>query len=252
MDFTVIPAIDIMDGSVVRLSEGDFYRKTTYTAAPLEAARRFEDLGFSRIHVVDLDGARCGHVINYRSLERIALNTGLSIQFGGGIQTGSDIDIAFASGAAAVIAGTAAVDDPPLFRQWLNTYSGRNVILAADVRHDEVAVRGWTVSSGRGAGEVVGEYIDDGLQTVICTDITRDGLLNGPSLDRYRGLTAQFPDLRIIASGGVGSLRDIEAAAAAGCSGVIVGKALYENRISDLSLKRLLQKQGDPLCRQNG
>lgn len=252
MDFTVIPAIDIMNGSVVRLAEGDFSRKKTYTAAPLEAARRFEDLGFSRIHVVDLDGARRGHVINYRSLERIALNTGLSIQFGGGIQTDTDIDIAFESGAGAVIAGTAAVDNPPLFRQWLAKYSGDRVILGADFRNGEVAVKGWTVSSGRGAEEVIGEYVADGLETVICTDITRDGLLNGPSPDRYRRLTAQFPDLRIIASGGVGSMEDIDAAAAAGCSGVIVGKALYENRISDLSLKQLLKKQGDPLCRQNG
>lgn len=237
----IIPAIDIIDGKCVRLCKGDYDTRRVYNEDPLEVARQFEDWGVSRLHVVDLDGAKAGHVVNHRTLERICGRTGLTVDFGGGLKTTDDLRVAFECGAAMVTGGSIAVRAPAEFEEWLLRYGPERIILGADVRDGKIAVAGWTETAELELVPFVRGYRDKGVRQVVCTDIGRDGMLQGPAVDLYRGLMEQVEGVRVVASGGVGSAADIEALAAAGVPAVIVGKAIYEKRISAEDVARLNQ-----------
>jgi len=233
----LIPAIDIIDGQCVRLTQGDYARKKIYFQHPLEAAKKFEAAGLRRLHVVDLDGAKASRIINHRILQELATHTNLQIDFGGGIKSDEDIRIAFESGARQVTAGTVAVKNKPLFLSWLERYGGERLILGADVRNEFLAVNGWQETSPLSLFDFLEDYITLGIQEVICTDIAKDGLLKGPSIDLYRRVLDRFPALRLIASGGVASRQDLEELKAIGCHGAIIGKAIYEGRLQLKDLK---------------
>lgn len=228
----LIPAIDIIDGKCVRLTQGDYDAMTVYAGDPLDMARRFEDAGCRRLHLVDLDGARTNHVVNYRTLERVATHTELIVDFGGGVKSDDDIRIAFDSGAAMVTGGSIAVKDPDMMLRWLTTYGSNRIILGADAKDGKIMVQGWQNGSNMDITEFVGYFHDKGITKVISTDISVDGMLAGPSIDMYAALLDRYPDLELIASGGVSSMDDIAALEANGLAGVIVGKAIYEHRIS--------------------
>lgn len=228
----IIPAIDIIEGKCVRLTQGDYEQKKIYNEDPLEVAKAYEDHGLERLHLVDLDGARARHIVNYRVLERIATRTRLHIDFGGGLKADDDIRIAFESGARQVTGGTVAARDPELFLAWLNSYGPEKIILGADVRDGRIAVSGWQEETERELFDYLGHYVEQGIRYSICTDISKDGLLQGSALDLYRQIRDQFPDLHLIASGGVTSLEELEKLHDAGCFGAIIGKAIYEGRIS--------------------
>ncbi|MEM7040255.1 MAG: 1-(5-phosphoribosyl)-5-[(5-phosphoribosylamino)methylideneamino]imidazole-4-carboxamide isomerase [Bacteroidota bacterium] len=227
----IIPAIDIMDGKCVRLRQGDFAQKTVYSDDPIEMARSFEAHGLSYLHVVDLDGARNGRICNADVLARIAAATDLKIDFGGGIRTDSDLQLALDSGAQQVNLGSIAVREPETVMRWLGRYGGDRLLLGADCRQRQIMVDGWQSSAAMDLLAHIRRFIPYGLQTVVCTDIARDGMLTGPSTALYKELIAET-GLNIIASGGVSSLADLAELQAAGCRGAILGKALYENRIS--------------------
>lgn len=227
----VIPAIDIMGGNCVRLSQGDYAKKKVYNTDPVEVAKMFEDWGVSRLHLVDLDGAREGRIINFGILESICNNTGLSVDFGGGVKSDKDIRIAFNSGASMVTGGSIAVADPGLFLGWLEAYGTERIILGADHRNGKIAVSGWTSDSDLNLRDLLKDYTKKGISKTICTDISVDGMLSGPSTQLYRELMKEFPGLLIIASGGVGNVSHLRELAASGIKEVIVGKALYEGKI---------------------
>lgn len=233
----IIPAIDLIEGKCVRLSKGDFASKKIYNEDPTEVARRFEDHGIRRLHVVDLDGAKAGRIINYRVLERIAIRTSLIIDFGGGLKSDSDLEIAFESGARMVTGGSIAVKDPDTFQRWIDRFGGNRIILGSDCRRRKVSVGGWTEDTGEDILPFVAKWRQKGILNTICTDIDRDGMLEGPNIDLYREICAADPELFLIASGGVSSIRDVEELAEASIHGVIIGKAIYEGRIA---LKELL------------
>ncbi len=235
----IIPAIDIIDGKCVRLSKGDYDTKKVYNEDPLEVARQFEDWGIKRIHVVDLDGAKAGHIVNHRVLDHICGHTGLIVDFGGGLKSTSDLRIAFECGAAMVTGGSIAVKNPAEFESWIETYGPDKIILGADAKDRKIAVTGWTETSAQDLIPFVANYRAKGLNKVICTDIARDGMLQGPAVDLYKEMLSSIDGLFLIASGGVGSAADIEALAEAGVPAVIVGKAIYEKRISREDIIRL-------------
>ncbi len=228
----IIPAIDIIEGKCVRLTQGDYEQKKVYNEDPLEVAKAYEDHGLQRLHLVDLDGARARHIVNYRVLERLATHTGLHIDFGGGLKSDDDLRIAFDSGARQVTGGTIAAKDPDRFLSWLNRYGSEKIILGADVRDGQIAVSGWQEKTEAELFEYLGHYVDQGILYSICTDISRDGLLQGSAVDLYRQIIERFPDLRLIASGGVTSPEELEHLRNAGCFGAIIGKAIYEGRIT--------------------
>lgn len=228
----IIPAIDIIDGKCVRLSEGDYNRKKVYADDPLEIALSFEQAGIRRLHLVDLDGAKARKVINLPVLERIAGNTSLVIDFGGGVQSTDDLEQVFDAGAKQVTGGSIAVRDPEMFEQWLQQFGPEKIILGADTRNGTVAISGWQEKSEWELMEFVDHYAEKGVRYVICTDVSKDGMLKGPSVALYQKLVAKFPKLSIIASGGVSCYEDLEALSVTGVSGVIVGKAIYEGRIT--------------------
>ncbi len=235
----IIPAIDVIDGKCVRLSKGDYDTKKVYNEDPLEVARQFEDWGIKRIHVVDLDGAKAGHIVNHRVLDHICGHTGLVVDFGGGLKSTSDLRIAFECGAAMVTGGSIAVKNPTEFESWIEAYGPDKIILGADAKDRKIAVTGWTETSAQDLIPFVADYRAKGLNKVICTDISRDGMLQGPAVDLYKEMLASVDGLFLIASGGVGSAADIEALAEAGVPAVIVGKAIYEKRISREDVIRL-------------
>ncbi len=235
----IIPAIDVIDGKCVRLSKGDYDTKKVYNEDPLEVARQFEDWGIKRIHVVDLDGAKAGHIVNHRVLDHICGHTGLIVDFGGGLKSTSDLRIAFECGAALVTGGSIAVKNPAEFESWIETYGPDKIILGADAKDRKIAVTGWTETSAQDLIPFVANYRSKGLNKVICTDIARDGMLQGPAVDLYKEMLSSIDGLFLIASGGVGSAADIEALAEAGVPAVIVGKAIYEKRISREDIIRL-------------
>lgn len=235
----IIPAIDVIDGKCVRLSKGDYDTKKVYNEDPLEVARQFEDWGIKRIHVVDLDGAKAGHIVNHRVLDRICGHTSLVVDFGGGLKSTSDLRIAFECGAAMVTGGSIAVKNPTEFESWIEAYGPDKIILGADAKDRKIAVTGWTETSTQDLIPFVAEYRAKGLNKVICTDISRDGMLQGPAVDLYKEMISSIDGLFLIASGGVGSAADIEALAQAGVPAVIVGKAIYEKRISHEDVIRL-------------
>lgn len=227
----LIPAIDLIDGKCVRLTEGDYSRKKVYNEDPLEAAKAFEAHGIRRLHLVDLDGARARHIVNHKVLERIATQTSLWIDFGGGLKSDEDLRIAFENGARQVTGGTVAVKNPQLFLGWLKQYGPERIILGADVKGGMISVSGWQEQSGLELFAFLEDYIQKGVQYSICTDISRDGRLEGAALGLYQDIIARFPELKLIASGGVTSISELERLRAAGCYGAIVGKALYEGKI---------------------
>lgn len=236
----IIPAIDIIDGKCVRLSQGDYDSKKVYNESPVEVAREFEASGIRRLHVVDLDGAASHHVVNYRVLEQIASRTSLVIDFGGGVKSDEDLRIVFESGAQMVTGGSIAVKDPELFGHWLNLYGSEKIILGADVKEHKIAVNGWKDESACELYPFLEEYTSKGIQKVICTDISCDGMLQGPSIELYKEMLERFPDLYLMASGGVSKVDDIIALDEAGVPGVIFGKALYEGHITLKDLQRFL------------
>lgn len=228
----LIPAIDIIDGKCVRLSQGDYDKVKEYSASPADVAKEMEDHGITRLHVVDLDGAKSKHVVNWRTLEQIARATNLVIDFGGGVKTDDDLRIVFDCGAQMVTGGSIAVKEPDTFQRWLLKYGAEKIILGADVKEGKVAVSGWLEDSDSELMSFLEHYTRQGVQKVICTEISRDGMLQGPAVSLYKDVLSEYPHLHLIASGGVSSMDDIEALAEARVPGVIFGKALYEGRIT--------------------
>lgn len=228
----VIPAIDIIDGKCVRLTQGDYSQKKVYNERPLEVALAFQDAGLRRLHLVDLDGAKAGAVRNWKVLEAIAGKTELEVDFGGGIKTAADVEIVFNSGAALATVGSMAVKDPELFVRWLQQYGAARFLLGADVRNEKIAVSGWLETTDRWVYDFIQEYIEKGVKQIFCTDVSKDGLLQGPALELYRNIVGKFPELHFIASGGVSGMDDVRRLEEVGCKGVIIGKAIYEGRIT--------------------
>ena len=236
----IIPAIDIIDGKCVRLSKGDYDQKKIYNENPLEVAKQFQDAGIRRLHLVDLDGAKAKHIVNYKVLENIASHTSLVIDFGGGLKSDDDLRIAFNSGASMVTGGSIAVKDPSVFSSWISKFGGEKIILGADVKDEKIAVGGWLETTESDLLPFIGGYKSKGISKVICTDISKDGMLQGTSVELYKKILAEYPDLFLIASGGVSSVADIEALNDAKVPAVITGKAIYEGRISMTDLQKLM------------
>lgn len=236
----LIPAIDIIDGKCVRLSQGDYSSKQIYHTHPVEVAKEFESYGIKRLHIVDLDGAASHHVVNYRILEQIASRTSLVIDFGGGIKSDEDLIIAFDNGAQMVTLGSVAVKQPELFSRWLTQYGNEKIILGADVKNEKIAIAGWKEESSQELMPFLENYRSKGISKVLCTDISRDGMLEGPSTALYQQIMSAYPDLHLIASGGVSCIDDILKLHEAGVPAVVIGKALYEGRISIKELSRYL------------
>jgi len=234
---TIIPAIDIIGGKCVRLEQGDYSLKKIYEEDPLTVARRFEDAGIKRLHLVDLDGARSRQVENWNTLERIAGKTKLVIDFGGGIASDHDIKVVFDSGAAMAVVGSIAVNDPDMFQAWLFAYGAARIILGADVRDRKIAVAGWTDITTIELHDFVTEFKAMGVRQVLCTDISKDGMMAGSSVDLYRELTDRYMGMEFIASGGISSIQEIHTLNESGVAGAIIGKALYEGLISVEELK---------------
>lgn len=233
----IIPAIDIIEGKCVRLTQGDFNQKTIYNENPLEVAKQFEDAGLHRLHLVDLDGAKEGKVKNWKVLEKVASKTSLAIDFGGGIKKDEDLDVVFNSGAAMATLGSIAVSDENLVSSWISKWHANRFLLGADVREEKITIKGWTENTELSVFDFIRSWQIKGLTQVFCTDVAKDGLLEGPSIELYKNILIEFPQLFFIASGGVRSLADIETLSQLGCRGVIIGKAIYEGRIrlSELS-----------------
>ncbi len=237
MKIEIIPAIDIIDGKCVRLSQGDYDRKTVYNDDPLEVAKMFEEAGIRRLHLVDLDGAKAHHIVNHKVLERIASQTSLTIDFGGGLKSDQDLEIAFNAGAAMVTGGSIAVKSPDIFLSWIEKFGAERIILGADARNGMIAVSGWQESTELPIYDFIGNYVGKGISKVLSTDIARDGMLSGPSTELYQKILEQFPGLELIASGGIASMQDIKDLDRMGVPGVITGKAIYENRITLKEIK---------------
>ena len=227
----LIPAIDIINGQCVRLTKGDYDQKTVY-GKPLDMALEFERIGYKRLHVVDLDGAKSKHIVNDAVLREITSSTNLVVDFGGGIKTDEDIDKAFAAGASMVTIGSIAVTNPDLFMGWLEQYGTDRMILGADVRHGKISINGWKEDSAEDLLPFLKKYVDAGVRNVLCTEISKDGTLAGPAIELYQEIMDAYPQLHLIASGGVSSLNDIIALNAAGIPAVVFGKAIYEGKIN--------------------
>lgn len=236
----IIPAIDMIDGKCVRLTQGDYDQKKIYNENPLEVAKEFEDAGLKRLHLVDLDGAKEKKVVNWKILEKIASQTSLLVDFGGGVQSDEDLRIVFESGAKQVTGGSIAVKNRDLFESWLETYGSEKIILGADAKNEKIAVSGWEEGTQLWVYDFVEEYVEKGIRYTISTDVAKDGLLQGPSFDLYKNLQDKCPELNIIASGGVSGIEDVEKLAEMNIYGVIIGKAIYENRITLKDLQRFL------------
>ena len=236
----LIPAIDIIDGKCVRLSQGDYDTQKIYNENPLEVAKEFEANGVHRLHVVDLDGAKSSHVVNYKVLDAIAGHTSLVIDFGGGIKTDEDLLIAFENGAQMVTLGSVAVKQPELFKKWLKQYGAEKIILGADVKDNRISVSGWLEEGPQELMPFLTDYTQEGVRKVLCTDISRDGMLQGTSIELYKQVMQQFPSMHLIASGGVSCLDDIIRLNEAGIPAVVFGKSLYEGRITLKDLKRFM------------
>lgn len=228
----IIPAIDIIDGKCVRLTQGDYDQKTIYHSNPLEVAKQFEDAGLQRLHLVDLDGAKAGAIKNWKVLEAITEATSLVVDFGGGIKTEEDLKIVFHSGAAFATIGSLAVKNEALFVEWLQKYGAEKFLLGADVKGEKIAVGGWLETTDIDIYAFIEKYMGYGISQIFCTDVSKDGKLEGPSLELYQRIIHRFPELIFIASGGVATLEDLEELKLIGCCGAIVGKAIYENRIT--------------------
>jgi len=236
----IIPAIDIINGQCVRLTKGDYDTKKVYNENPLEVAKAFEDSGIHYLHVVDLDGAKASHIVNYKVLETIASKTNLKIDFGGGLKTNEDLRIAFESGANQITGGSIAVKNPEVFEGWIKKYGAYKIILGADCKDQNIAISGWQEESDLKVIPFINDYQSKGIEYVICTDISKDGMLKGPSFDLYERILAGNKALKLIASGGISQFDELPRLAKMGCEGVIVGKAIYENRISLKELEQFI------------
>ncbi len=236
----IIPAIDIINGECVRLSKGDYNKKTIYSKNVLDVAKNFEDNGIQFLHLVDLDGAKQNQIINQKILEEISIKTNLILDFGGGLKSEEDIKIAFESGAKQVTLGSVAVKKPELFLDSLEKYGSEKIILGADAKNEKIAVSGWIEESEINICDFIKEKIKSGIRYVISTDINKDGMLEGPSFGLYEKIIVENPDIKLIASGGITSTNDLVQLKSLGCEGAIIGKALYENRITLSDLKPFL------------
>ena len=240
----IIPAIDIIDGKCVRLTKGDYSTKKIYNESPLEVAKEFEAAGIEYLHVVDLDGAKASKIINYKILEQIASKTNLKIDFGGGLKADKDLEIAFNSGAHQITGGSIAVKNSDIFESWIEKYSAQKIILGADFYPDtsggKIATNGWQEESTLELIPFIKGYKDKGIQYVICTDISKDGMLQGPSFDMYKEILSKAKDIKLIASGGISTFDELPRLAENGCEGVIIGKAIYENKISLKQLEKYI------------
>lgn len=228
----LVPAIDMIEGKCVRLTQGDYDTQKIYNESPLEVAKQFQDAGVTRLHMVDLDGAKAGHIVNYRMLEKVASHTDLSIDFGGGLKSDDDLHIAFDCGAQMVTGGSIAVKNPDLFLSWITRYGSERIILGADAKEKKIAISGWEEGTAIDLIPFIKDYQSKGISKVICTDIARDGMLQGPAVKLYQEMQQEMPGLYVIASGGVSSMGDIERLEEANIPAVIFGKAIYEGRIS--------------------
>lgn len=254
----IIPAIDIIDGKCVRLSKGDYSTKKVYNENPLEVAKQFEAHGIQYLHLVDLDGAKSKHIVNHKVLEEIASNTSLKIDFGGGLKTDQDLKIAFEYGANQITGGSIAVKDPETFKSWLQKFGSDKIILGADAKNEKVAISGWTEASDLELIPFIQKYIKEGINYIICTDISKDGMLEGPSFELYEKIIkdcqsersaalsltkCQKPnknEIKLIASGGISTFDELPKLAALGCEATIIGKAIYENRITLKQLEKYI------------
>ncbi len=242
----IIPAIDIIEGKCVRLTKGDYSTKKVYNENPLEVAKRFEDSGIEFLHLVDLDGAKTSHIVNYKVLEQIATKTNLKVDFGGGLKSNKDLKIAFESGANQITGGSIAVKNPEVFTSWIETYGVDKIILGADCNNEKIAVSGWQEESELDVIPFIKNYQSKGIQYVICTDIAKDGMLEGPSFNLYKRIFSEChseqgeESLKLIASGGISTFEELPKLQELGCEGVIIGKAIYENRISLKQLENFI------------
>jgi len=239
----IIPAIDLIDGQCVRLRQGDYAQKTVYHADPLEMAKSFEAVGIQKLHLVDLDGAKAGRVINFKVLERIASGTNLEVDFGGGIKTTPEVEEVFNAGAKQVTIGTLAVKQRDLFLQWLERYGSDRIILGADVKNGLISIHGWQEESDLTLTAFLEDYLSKGIRHVLCTDVSKDGMMAGPAIELYQSILKTFPDIQLIASGGVRHMEDLEALTQIGCASAVVGKAIYEGSIPLNQLKPSLQME---------
>ncbi|SRX55859.1 1-(5-phosphoribosyl)-5-[(5-phosphoribosylamino)methylideneamino]imidazole-4-carboxamide isomerase [Aequorivita sp. CIP111184] len=246
----IIPAIDIIDGKCVRLSKGDYSTKKIYNENPLEIAKQFEAHGIQYLHLVDLDGAKSKHIVNHKVLEEIASQTLLKIDFGGGLKTDEDLRIAFECGANQITGGSIAVKNPVTFKSWLNQFGSEKIILGADAKDEKVAIGGWIEDSNEALIPFIQKYLEEGISYVICTDISKDGMLEGPSFELYKKIIVECQsersrrpnrkEIKLIASGGISTFEELPKLAEIGCEGVIIGKAIYENRISLKQLEKYI------------
>jgi len=236
----IIPAIDIINGKCVRLTKGDYTTKIVYSEDPLEVAKQYEEHGIQYLHLVDLDGAKSNKIYNYKILEKIATKTNLSIDFGGGLKTDEDLKIAFESGANQITGGSIAIKNPILFMTWIKDYGSDKIILGADAINEKIAISGWLEESVEDLIPFIINYKNKGIKYVISTDISKDGMLSGPSIDLYQKILYSITDINLIASGGITTLKDLEKLKEIGCEGAIIGKAIYENRISLKELEKLI------------
>ena len=236
----IIPAIDIIEGKCVRLSQGDYSKKTVYSSSPFEMAQRFEDHGINFLHLVDLDGAKSSKIINYKILEQIALKTALNVDFGGGLKSVEDVRIVFESGASQVTLGSIAVSDPDTFIELFQNYGSEKIILGADFLNNKIKTNGWLNDSGNDLIDFLDYHVSKGVKYVIPTDISKDGMLKGPSVDSYKNILKSFKDVCLIASGGISDIKDLEDLKEIGCEGAILGKAIYENKIELKSLMNFI------------
>lgn len=239
----IIPAIDIIDRKCVRLSKGDYDTKKIYNESPLEVAKSFEDAGIRYLHLVDLDGAKSSRIINHKVLEQIASKTKLKIDFGGGLKTNDDLKIAFESGANQITGGSIAVKNPTLFKEWISIYGTDKIILGADANNRKIAVSGWLEESNEEVIPFIQSYQLEGISYVICTDIAKDGMLEGPSFDLYKEILDSCENLKLIASGGISTFDELPKLAQLGCEGTIIGKAIYEGRITLKQLENFILNQ---------
>jgi len=236
----IIPAIDLIDGKCVRLTKGDYSTQKTYSENPLEVAKSFEGAGIEYLHLVDLDGAKSKHIVNHKVLEQIATKTNLKIDFGGGLKSDEDLKIAFESGAQQITGGSIAVNQPEKFESWIKTYGSERIILGADCKNEKIAINGWHEESDLEVTSFIQSFEEKNIKYVICTDISKDGMLQGPAFDLYAEILQTTPSIKLIASGGISNMDDFPRLKEIGCEGVILGKAIYENRISLKELESLL------------
>ena len=234
----IIPAIDIIEGKCVRLTKGDYDTKKVYNENPLEVAKEFEDNGIQYLHLVDLDGAKSKHIVNHKILERIASKTNLKVDFGGGLKSDDDLRIAFECGANQITGGSIAANNPEIFLNWLSKYGSERIILGADCKNRKIATNGWLEASELDVVDFITDYESKGIDYVICTDISKDGMLEGTSNELYKEIISKS-EVKLIASGGVSSVKDLEIVSELGCEGAILGKAIYEGKITLIELQRL-------------